>query len=101
MSRGTSSVGTALMQPINHNKITKGINGDLRQELRELELLAYITELTYEKKLPKEINGCTHNELIYKFRKWKGKKFVPPQISPELGWEFHLYKNCIRRQNGK
>ena len=74
------------MQSIDETKITKGINGDLCQELRELELLDHIAELLHKKELPKHVTGCTRNELIYTYRKWKGDNYVPPYTPVELAW---------------
>ncbi|KAJ6489134.1 hypothetical protein C8R45DRAFT_1053351 [Mycena sanguinolenta] len=48
LSRGTSSAGTIIRQGADYSKITKGINGYLHQEFRELEILNEITRLRYE-----------------------------------------------------
>ncbi|KAJ7248654.1 hypothetical protein C8J57DRAFT_1080010, partial [Mycena rebaudengoi] len=43
LSRGTSAAGTAIMQGFDASKISSGMSGYLRQELRELEILDDIT----------------------------------------------------------
>jgi hypothetical protein len=52
LSRSATSEGTVILQGMHPWKITKGINGFLRQEFRELELLNEITRQRYEGELP-------------------------------------------------
>ena len=84
LSRGVSAQGTVLLDKIPKQKVQGQINGELRQEFRELELLNYITELRYESALDKTVTGLTRNELIYNFRNWKGESFIPPDMSIPL-----------------
>lgn len=74
------------MQSFDDKKITSGISGDLRQELRELELLDSITKMRYEGTLPDTVTGITRNELIHKFRQAKGDHFMPSNIPEQLQW---------------
>ncbi|KAJ7585480.1 hypothetical protein C8J56DRAFT_1004802 [Mycena floridula] len=80
-----SSNGTVIMQALTPSaikKVTQGIEGDLRLELHELELLDHITNMKYNRLLPSEIEGSTQNELLYNFRQYKGRNFVPDATKP-------------------
>lgn len=77
LSRGTSAEGTLIIQGFNGNKITKGINGYLRQELRELDILDDITKARYESKLPPSVIGSTRNELLQSFEHCKSVGCAP------------------------
>lgn len=79
LSRGTSAEGTLIIQGFNGNKITKGISGHLRQELRELEILDEITKARYESELPSSVVGSCRNELLESFERCKGIGSVPVQ----------------------
>ncbi|KAJ7257333.1 hypothetical protein C8J57DRAFT_1009127, partial [Mycena rebaudengoi] len=48
LSIGTSAAGTAIMQGFDASKITSGMPGYFRQELRELEILDDITQLRFD-----------------------------------------------------
>ncbi|TFK58889.1 hypothetical protein BDN72DRAFT_721673, partial [Pluteus cervinus] len=64
LSRGSSAAGTCILNSFPASKITRGIDGALRQEFRELELLDYITLLQYESKLPSDISTGVRNSTI-------------------------------------
>ncbi|KAK6980534.1 hypothetical protein R3P38DRAFT_2747018 [Favolaschia claudopus] len=69
LSRGSSAAGTVIVQGMDTTKITKGITGFLRQELRELEVLDEITAKIYEGHLIGEFNRVDRRELISAYRK--------------------------------
>ncbi|KAJ7252197.1 hypothetical protein C8J57DRAFT_1026421, partial [Mycena rebaudengoi] len=48
LSRGTSAASTEIMQGFDASKITSGMSGYFRQELRELEILDDITPLRFD-----------------------------------------------------
>ncbi|KAJ7171845.1 hypothetical protein C8R43DRAFT_874748 [Mycena crocata] len=72
LSRGTTAEHTVIMQGFDTSKITGGMNGYLRQELRELEILDEITKLRHENALPREVCGIYRGQLITSYRKWLG-----------------------------
>ncbi|KAF8581548.1 hypothetical protein K439DRAFT_1353614, partial [Ramaria rubella] len=67
-------------------KIMGGASGWLRQEFRELEILAEITKLRSEKKLPTNITGDRRNTIIREYQLWKGTSFVPKHVHAALCW---------------
>ncbi|KAJ7731048.1 hypothetical protein B0H16DRAFT_1302462, partial [Mycena metata] len=71
LSRGFTAEGTVIVQGFSEKKITSGMSGYLRQELRELEVLDEITRLRYEGKLPRSVTGLYRRRLIRSFYAWK------------------------------
>ncbi|KAJ7085023.1 hypothetical protein C8R43DRAFT_909246, partial [Mycena crocata] len=71
LSRGYEAIDTVIIQGFEPKKITSGINGHLRQEFRELELLDEITKLGYEGRLPKRVTGIYRRQLLASYRAWK------------------------------
>ncbi|KAK7022653.1 hypothetical protein R3P38DRAFT_2532685 [Favolaschia claudopus] len=69
LSRGSTAAGTVIVQGMDTTKITKGITGFLRQELRELEILDEITTKLYNGDLVGELNRVDRRELISAYRK--------------------------------
>ncbi|KAJ7436709.1 hypothetical protein FB451DRAFT_1355967 [Mycena latifolia] len=72
LSRGTSAKGTVIVQSVNAAKITGGISGHLRQELRELEILDEITRLRH---------------LIRSYYAWKSNHGDPAHFHPAMRWD--------------
>lgn len=69
LSRSSTAEGTIIVQPFQEKKIMGGyMNGYLRQEFRELELLNDITNLRYKGQLPDEVTGCECNDMICTYR---------------------------------
>ncbi|KAJ6522021.1 hypothetical protein B0H19DRAFT_901105, partial [Mycena capillaripes] len=64
LSRGFIAAGTVIIQGFDHKKITSGMSGYLRQELRELEILDEITKLRFEGRLPRCVTGIYRRRLI-------------------------------------
>ncbi|KAJ7077796.1 hypothetical protein C8R44DRAFT_549811, partial [Mycena epipterygia] len=65
LSRGLeASQGTVIVQGFTARKITSGMSGYLRQELRELEILDEITRLRCEGTLPRSVTGLYRRRLI-------------------------------------
>jgi hypothetical protein len=71
LSRATSAAGLIILQDFDEAKITSGMSGYLRQELRELELLDEITRLRYEGHLPREVCGIYRRQLIRSYLIWR------------------------------
>ncbi|KAJ7138717.1 hypothetical protein C8R43DRAFT_1089292 [Mycena crocata] len=69
LSHGTTADGTVIVQGFTASKITGGISGYLRQELRELE--DEITRLRYDGVLPRSVTGLYRRRLIRSFYAWK------------------------------
>ncbi|KAK7017230.1 hypothetical protein R3P38DRAFT_3320577 [Favolaschia claudopus] len=78
--------GTVIVQGMNPAKITNGINGYLRQEFRELEILNEITRQRFEGQLPEEVSGINRRELIVNYRSWAGHANEPAGMHPALQW---------------
>ncbi|KAJ7710919.1 hypothetical protein B0H17DRAFT_914782 [Mycena rosella] len=87
LSRGTTAEGTILVQSLNSSKITGGISGYLRQELRELEILDEITRLRTEGVLPQSITGLYRRRLIRSFYAWKANHKDPEHFHPAMRWD--------------
>ena len=62
---------------LDEEKVTCGVNGFLRQEFRELEILDEITRLRYEGYLPPQITGVNRRDLLIKYQNWKGGNYQP------------------------
>ena len=86
LSRGSTYHGTAIVQGFTASKVQTGINGYLRQEFRELEMLNDITKLYYDCQLPATVGGVTRKQVIYTFRQWKGQNYVPENVSEHITW---------------
>lgn len=72
LSRSASAEGTLVIGSFHPQKIqVKELDGALRQEYRELEMLNTITELNYEGKLPESVCGLLRNPLIRSYQSWK------------------------------
>jgi len=88
LSRSSTAAGTIIVQAFSDSLITGGCTGYLRQEFRELDLLDEITALKYENKIPNnvDISGHYRNDLIHKYRQWKGVGHVPKHTHPAIAW---------------
>jgi hypothetical protein len=87
LSRATTAAGTVILQDFDVQKITSGMTGYLRQELRELEFLDQITKLRYEKKLPRGVTGMYRRQLIRSYLIWKNESTDPDYFHPSLRWD--------------
>jgi hypothetical protein len=63
-----------------------GASGALRQEFRELELLDDIIRLKYNGRLPHLVMGDHRNDIIGKFRDWKGEHYIPKSVHKAIHW---------------
>jgi hypothetical protein len=86
LSRSALAAGTCIVQSFDSRMITGGASGALRQEFRELEMLDDIGRLRYESQLDGTIVSDHRCELIQKFRKWKGDKYVPTEVHKAIRW---------------
>ncbi|KAJ7259003.1 hypothetical protein C8J57DRAFT_1073440 [Mycena rebaudengoi] len=86
LSRGTSAAGTAIMQGFDASKITSGMSGYLRQELRELEILDDITRLRFEGVLPKHVTGLYRIPLLRSYQAWKGANYELASLHGAIKW---------------
>ncbi|KAJ7486831.1 hypothetical protein FB451DRAFT_1127073 [Mycena latifolia] len=84
LSRGTSAKGTVIVQSVNAAKITGGISGHLRQELRELEVLDEITRLRCAGLLPPSVTGLYRRRLIRSYYAWKSNHGDPAHFHPAM-----------------
>ncbi|KAJ6522930.1 hypothetical protein DFH09DRAFT_938153 [Mycena vulgaris] len=87
LSRGFTAEGTVIVQGLNVAKITSGISGYLRQELRELEILDEITRLRCEGLLPRSVTGLYRRRLIRSFYAWKSNHRDPAHFHPAMCWD--------------
>ena len=86
LSRSASASGTVIIQGFDSKHVTKGISGFLRQEFRELEMLNIITELNYNRVLPKDVNGTLRNPLIRSFQLWKRSQTIDEDWHDAIKW---------------
>ncbi|KAJ7476477.1 hypothetical protein FB451DRAFT_1033426, partial [Mycena latifolia] len=86
LSRGTSAKGTVIVQNLSTDKITGGMSGYLRQELRELEILDEITRLRCAGLLPPSVTGLYRGRLIRSFYAWKSTHNDPVHFHPSMRW---------------
>ncbi|KAJ7028864.1 hypothetical protein C8F04DRAFT_963572 [Mycena alexandri] len=84
LSRATTAAGTIILQDFRTDKITCGMHGYLRQELRELELLDEITRLQYAGTLPRAVTGLYRRQLLRSYMKWKGDSADPAHFHPSM-----------------
>ena len=75
LSRGSSLAGLLLLNKLDPKKLKGGLNGNLRDELDELEILADITELRYEGQLKEGVQGSSRRELLRSFRAVYGQSY--------------------------
>ncbi|KAJ7281249.1 hypothetical protein C8J57DRAFT_1056666, partial [Mycena rebaudengoi] len=68
-------------------RVTRGIHGFLRQELREIEILDEITRLRYEGSLPRHVTGLYRRHLLRAYQLWKGDTYEVPNLHPAIHWE--------------
>jgi hypothetical protein len=71
LSRGTSLAGTLVLRDFKDDLLNGTMDGDLRQEFRELEELHRITDMQYRKVLPCDFDEGTQWGTIDKFTAWK------------------------------
>ena len=75
LSRGASLSGLLLLNRLDVNKLRKGLNGHLREELDELEVLSDITEMKYEGRLHEQVQGQSRRQLLRSFYSVYGKSY--------------------------
>ncbi|KAJ6530257.1 hypothetical protein B0H19DRAFT_967794 [Mycena capillaripes] len=83
LSRGFTADGTVIVQGFSAKKITSGMSGYLRQELRELEILDEITRLRCEGALPRSVTGLYRRS----FYTWKKDHRDPAHFHPAMRWD--------------
>ncbi|KAF6752336.1 hypothetical protein DFP72DRAFT_815440, partial [Ephemerocybe angulata] len=71
LSRGTSLEGMLIVRDFSDDLLRGELDGALRQEYRELDYLATITDLRYQGKLPPHSMQMTRWETIKLYRLWK------------------------------
>ncbi len=90
LSRSATHEGTLILKGFDSSTITsnnnKVLSGNLRQELRELELLDDISKLRFEGILPPKVNGIIRRDIITQYREWKGGNHIPANIHQALQW---------------
>ncbi|KAJ6447380.1 hypothetical protein C8R47DRAFT_999814 [Mycena vitilis] len=87
LSRGRSAAGTIILQNFDSKKITSGMTGSLRQELRELEMLDEITRLRFEGKLDASVTGIYRRGLLRSYYAWKTSYRDPAHFHPAIRWQ--------------
>lgn len=85
LSRSSSADGTVILQGFDPKKIMNGIDGFLRQEFRELELLDTITNVRYLGMMPPQVDAHRRNSLFAQYKKHCG--IAPsPHLHRSIGW---------------
>ncbi|KAJ7753768.1 hypothetical protein B0H16DRAFT_1316716 [Mycena metata] len=90
LSRATTAEGTIILQDFPTSKMTCGMSGHLRQELRELEVLDEITRLRVEGKLPSSVAGIYRRKLLRSFQIWKGASSEPSHFHESMRYNEQL-----------
>ncbi|KAJ7854010.1 hypothetical protein B0H13DRAFT_1642583 [Mycena leptocephala] len=90
LSRGRSANGTVILQNFDAKKITSGMHGYLRQELRELEALDEITRLRYLGRIPASVTGIYRRRLLRSYYAWKTDHRDPDHFHPAIRWKPEL-----------
>ncbi|KAJ7710659.1 hypothetical protein B0H17DRAFT_851626, partial [Mycena rosella] len=86
LSHGITAGGTIIVQGLNVSKITSGISGFLRQELRKLEILDEITRSRCEGLLSPSITSLYRRRLIRSFHAWNSNHRDPAHFRPAMHW---------------
>jgi hypothetical protein len=87
LSRASSLAGTYVVRGFNESILYGGASGYFRQEMRELEILADITNKKLRNELPESISGDTRNELLKAYRSEYGDRHLPVAIDDALQWD--------------
>ncbi|KAJ7223796.1 hypothetical protein C8J57DRAFT_1094159, partial [Mycena rebaudengoi] len=86
LSRGTTAEATVILEGFKEKKITSGLSGYLRQELREIDILDEITWLKFEGRLPIHITGLYWQHLIRSFQIWTGANYKVQGLHEAIKW---------------
>jgi len=116
LSRSSNAAGTLIIQGFNHNKVTKGLPGHLRQEFRELNILNNITKEIYEGRLNKIYFGPLRNPMLYKYQteiksnvsdglhralKIQDREFIVKEKDGDGTWNISVYKDFVKKFEDK
>jgi hypothetical protein len=71
LSRGTSLAGTLILRNFTNSNLQGGVDGEIRQEYRELDYLSEVTDLIYRGVLPPNFSQRTRWATIQSWRQWK------------------------------
>lgn len=82
LSRGTSLAKTLIIRDFPEKHLRGTLSGELRQEYRELDYLATITDLLYKGVLPSGLCRATRWETIAAYRMWKSTVGGPIDVAP-------------------
>lgn len=89
LSRGVRFDQTLILRDFSDDKLTGILDGDLRQEYRELDQLTVITSLIYDGILPSQILQSTRWATIDAYRRWKKslgrKNSAAPEVPDDVG----------------
>ncbi|KAJ3544805.1 hypothetical protein NMY22_g2652 [Coprinellus aureogranulatus] len=77
LSRGVSAEDTIILRDFSTKKITGGVSGFLREELRSLEVLNDITKLNFEGELPDGVVRRLRSSTIRAYRLWRSTGQCP------------------------
>lgn len=84
LSRGTTLARTIILRDFPDNLLTGTLEGELRQEYRELDYLTLITDLVYQDILPDGILKSTRWDTIATYRTWKNTAGRAVDLAPLL-----------------
>lgn len=71
LSRGVSIDQTLILRDFSDEKLTGSLDGELRQEYRELDQLSIVTDLIYEGVAPTSLLSGTRWGTLDAYRRWK------------------------------
>lgn len=85
LSRSSCAGSTIILEDFPDEKITNGLNGDLRLEFRELEMLNEITRRQLSGTLNNNVKSIVRRELIKQFVTHEDP-YIPRDIHNEIQW---------------
>ena len=86
LSRSATLQGTLILKPFDESKLRGGMAPDLAREMRELEILDFMTNLKLDGKVYLSTEGLTRSQVIGKFHSMYGSRYVPDAVPAPLNW---------------
>ncbi|EIW60991.1 uncharacterized protein TRAVEDRAFT_120098 [Trametes versicolor FP-101664 SS1] len=86
LSRSSSLEGTFIIEGFDESKCRGGLPNSLRQEFRELEILNFVTMLSFNNTLPLSVSLSYRAETIKTYVSNFGARHVPEGVHRALDW---------------
>ena len=86
LSRSATLQGTLILKPFDESKLRGGMAPDLAREMRELEILDFMTNLRLDGKVHLPLEDMARSQAIAKFHSMYGSRHVPDAVPAPLNW---------------